>query len=224
MRILLVEDNVDLADAIVRRMRRSGHAVDWQHDGVGAASVLRYQSFDLVVLDIGLPRLDGLSLLGDLRERGDATPVLMLTARDGIEDRVNALDVGADDYLAKPFDFREFEARCRVLLRRSRGQATAAVQVGGLVFDSAAHTVQVDGVALELPNREFRLLEILLGRLDQVVSKDEIAKGLFGFDDEAGPNAIELYIGRLRKKLGDAAPLRITTVRGVGYKAETATP
>lgn len=224
MRILLVEDNVDLADAIVRRMRRSGHAVDWQHDGVGAASVLRYQSFDLVVLDIGLPRLDGLSLLGDLRERGDATPVLMLTARDGIEDRVNALDVGADDYLAKPFDFREFEARCRVLLRRSRGQATAAVQVGGLVFDSAAHTVQVDGVALELPNREFRLLEILLGRLDQVVSKDEIAKGLFGFDDEAGPNAIELYIGRLRKKLGDAAPLRIITVRGVGYKAETATP
>lgn len=221
MRILLVEDNVDLADAIVRRMRRSGHAVDWQHDGMGAASVLRYQGFDLVVLDIGLPRLDGLSLLGDLRERGDATPVLMLTARDGIEDRVHALDVGADDYLAKPFDFREFEARCRVLLRRSRGQATAAVQVGALVFDSAAHTVQIDGSPIELPNREFRLLEILLGRLEQVVSKDEIAKGLFGFDDEAGPNAIELYIGRLRRKLGEA-PLRIVTVRGAGYKAERA--
>lgn len=224
MRLLLVEDNEDLADAIVRRMRRSGHAVDWQRDGLGAASVLRYQAFDLVVLDIGLPRMDGLTVLGELRERGDATPVLMLTARDGIEDRVHALDVRADDYLAKPFDFREFEARCRVLLRRSRGQATAAVQVGTLVFDAAAHTVHVDGVALELPNREFRLLEILLGRLEQVVSKDEIAKGLFGFDDEAGPNAIELYIGRLRRKLGEHGPLRITTVRGVGYKAEAAAP
>ncbi len=224
MRLLLVEDNEDLADAIVRRMRRSGHAVDWQRDGLGAASVLRYQAFDLVVLDIGLPRMDGLTVLGELRERGDATPVLMLTARDGIEDRVHALDVGADDYLAKPFDFREFEARCRVLLRRSRGQATAAIQVGTLVFDAAAHTVHVDGVALELPNREFRLLEILLGRLEQVVSKDEIAKGLFGFDDEAGPNAIELYIGRLRRKLGEHGPLRITTVRGVGYKAEAAAP
>jgi len=116
MRLLLVEDNPDLADAIIRRMRRSGHAVDWQADGLAAASVLRYQSFDLVVLDIGLPKLDGLRVLAGMRERGDSTPVLMLTARDGIEDRVQALDVGADDYLGKPFDFREFEARCRVLL------------------------------------------------------------------------------------------------------------
>ena len=157
MRILLVEDNADLADAIVRRMRRDGHALDWQSDGLKAASVLRYQSFDLIVLDIGLPRLSGLGLLAGLRERGDATPVLMLTARDGIEDRVQALDAGADDYLAKPFDFREFEARCRVLLRRNRGQASAIVQIGGFAFDSGAHRVSLDGDAIELPNREFRL-------------------------------------------------------------------
>jgi two-component system response regulator TctD len=219
MRILVVEDNADLADAIVRRLRRDGHAVDWQADGLGAASVLRYQSFDLLVLDIELPRLNGLRLLTDLRERGNATPVLMLTARDGIEDRVKALDVGADDYLGKPFDFREFEARCRVLLRRNRGQASEVVQLGTLVFDNAAHRVSIDGETIELPNREYRLLEILIGRLGQVVRKEEIGKGLFGFDDEAGPNAIELYVGRLRRKLADA-PVRIVTVRGAGYMIE----
>ncbi|RXR07078.1 response regulator transcription factor [Pseudoxanthomonas composti] len=221
MRILLVEDNADLADAIVRRMRRSGHAVDWQADGTRAAGVLRYASYDLVVLDIGLPGQDGMRVLSGLRGRGDDTPVLMLTARDGIEDRVAALDVGADDYLAKPFDFREFEARCRVLLRRSRGQASAALQIGTLTFDSAAHRVTLDGQALELPNREFRLLEILLGKLGQVVSKEEIGNGLYGFDDTSGPNAIELYVGRLRKRLGER-PLRIVTVRGAGYRAEAA--
>ena len=193
--------------------------MDWQSDGLKADSVLRYQSFDLIVLDIGLPRLDGLGLLAGLRDRGDATPVLMLTARDGIDDRVRALDSGADDYLSKPFDFREFEARCRVLLRRNRGQAAAVVQVGGFAFDAGAHRVTLDGEAVELPNREFRLLEILIGKLGQVVSKDEIGNGLFGFDDEAGPNAIELYVGRLRKKLA-AAPLRIVTVRGAGYMIE----
>jgi two-component system response regulator TctD len=219
VRILLVEDNADLADAIVRRMRRDGHAVDWQSDGLQAANVLRYQAFDLIVLDIGLPRLNGLGLLAGLRERGDTTPVLMLTARDGIEDRVKALDSGADDYLSKPFDFREFEARCRVLLRRNRGQAAGVVQIGALSFDAGAHRVTLDGEAIEVPNREFRLLEILIGKLGQVVSKDEIGNGLFGFDDEAGPNAIELYVGRLRKRLA-AAPLRIVTVRGAGYLIE----
>jgi two-component system response regulator TctD len=216
MRILLVEDNADLADAIVRRMRRDGHALDWQSDGLGAASVLRYQRFDLVVLDIGLPRMSGLALLAGMRDRGDTTPVLMLTARDSIEDRVKALDVGADDYLAKPFDFREFDARCRVLFRRNRGHASEAVKVGGLAFDNATHRVTVDGRPVELPNREYRLLEILIGRAGQVVSKDEIANRLFNFDDEAGPNAIELYVARLRKKLASAS-LRIVTVRGVGY-------
>jgi len=172
-----------------------------------------------VILDIGLPTLDGLSILGHLRNRGDTTPVLMLTARDGIEDRVEALDVGADDYLGKPFDFRELEARCRVLLRRSHTQPSAIIQIGGFCFDDAAHRVSLDGAPINLPNREYRLLEILLRRLGQTVSKDEIGNGLFGFDDEAGPNAIELYIARLRRKLTNA-PLTITTVRGVGYLME----
>jgi two-component system response regulator TctD len=216
MRILLVEDNADLADAVLRRMRRDGHAIDWQSDGLSAASVLRYQRFDLVVLDIGLPRMSGLVLLGGMRDRGDTTPVLMLTARDGIEDRVKALDVGADDYLGKPFDFREFDARCRVLFRRNRGHASEMMQVGGLSFDNAAHRVTLAGRPVDLPNREYRLLEILIGRVGQVVSKDEIAHHLFNFDDEAGPNAIELYVARLRKKIASAS-LSITTVRGAGY-------
>ena len=221
MRILLVEDNDGLAGAIAHRMRRDGHALDWQCDGVAAASVLRYQRFDLVVLDIGLPRMSGLDLLAGLRERGDTTPVLVLSARDGIEDRIHALDVGADDYLGKPFDLRELDARCRVLLRRKRGQACELVQIGGVAFDNAARRVTLDGSAVELPKREYRLLEILIGRVGQVVSKGEIANGLFGFDDEAGPNAIELYVARLRKKLVGAR-LRIVTARGVGYMIEAA--
>jgi len=219
MRLLLIEDNPDLADAIIRRMRRIGHAVDWQSDGQAALRVLSYERFDLVILDIGLPTLDGISILTQLRARGDTTPVLMLTARDGIEDRVQALDVGADDYLGKPFDFRELEARCRVLLRRRHGQPSAEIRIGGFVFDDAAHRVSLNGEQIELPNREYRLLEILIRRLGQAVSKDEIGNGLFGFDDDTGPNAIELYIARLRRKLMDA-PLTITTVRGVGYLME----
>ncbi|MGO4222289.1 response regulator [Lysobacter sp. TAF61] len=219
MRILLVDDNADLANMIVGRLRREGHALDWQSDGLSAARVLRYQRFDLVVLDVGLPRLSGLELLGRLRERGDGTPVLVLTASAAIEARVNALDLGADDFLCKPFDLREFDARCRALLRRSRGRASEVLRIGGLDIDNAARRVTIDGQDIKLPNREYRLLEILLGRVGRVVSKGEIGNGLFGFDDEAGPNAIELYVGRLRRKLA-AAPLRIVTVRGVGYRAE----
>ncbi len=220
MRILLVEDNPDLASAITRRLRRSGHAVDWQHDGVTAASVLRYQRFDLVILGIVLPRLDGMRLLQGMRRRGDVTPVLMLSPHDDVEDRVRALDVGADDCLGKPFDFREFEARCRVLLRRHRRPASERMRIGGFVFDNAARRVSLHGATLDLPNREYRLLEILIGRMGQVVGKDEIGNGLFGFDDEAGPNAIELYVARLRRKLA-GSPLRITTVRGSGYLLES---
>ena len=219
MRILLVEDDPDLAEAVVRRLRRQGHAVDWQGDGRKAYEVLGYTPFDLVLLDIGLPGMDGLSLLAQLRRLGNKTPVLMLTARSDIEDRVNALDEGADDYLDKPFDFRELDARCRALLRRPQGQVAGRWEVGGLVIDSAARRVSLLGAELELPHREYSLLEILVGRLGRVVSKDDIASRLFNFDEDVGLNAIEVYVGRLRKKLV-ASGLRIATVRSVGYRAD----
>lgn len=218
MRILLVEDTADLADAIVRRLRRSGHAVDWEADGEAAQDLLRHQTYDLVILDIMLPGRDGFAILKGLRARGDPTPVLVLTARSEIEDRVGALDVGADDYLPKPFDFRELEARCRALLRRRQGIATSVTSYGNLTFDRAARTVTIDGVAVDLPNREYRMLEIFLGSIGRVLTKDEIASQLFGFDDEAGPNAIELYVARLRKKLRNT-PVTIRTLRGLGYMA-----
>lgn len=218
MRILVVEDDPDLGDAIVRRLSRDGHAVDWLQDGEGADDVLRYQAYDLIVLDIGLPGLDGIAVLHALRKRGGRTPVLMLTARSNIEDRVSALDVGADDYLPKPFDFREFDARCRALLRRSQGLATSTTTIGKLVFDRSAKCARLNDIQIHLPNREYRLLEIFMGNLGRMLSKEQIAAQLFDFDDEASGNAIELYVGRLRRKLGGAMTIR--TMRGLGYIAE----
>ena len=218
MRILVVEDDVDLGDAVQRRLRRDGYAVDWQRDGQSADEVLRYQNYELVVLDIGLPRRDGFSVLRSIRSRVERTPVLMLTARSEIEDRVGALDVGADDFLSKPFDFREFDARCRALLRRSQGIASSVTTLGELVFDRSAKTVTVGNTLLDLPRREYRLLEILIGNLGRVLSKDDISSQLFDFDDEAGTNAIEVYVGRLRRKLRNT--LNIRTMRGLGYVAE----
>jgi two-component system, OmpR family, response regulator TctD len=221
MRILVVEDDPDLGDAVQRRLRREGYAVDLEQDGEGADELLRQHAYKVIVLDIGLPKKDGFSVLRALRNRGDRTPVLMLTARSDIEDRVGALDVGADDYLSKPFDFREFDARCRALLRRSQGLASGVTVLGTLVFDRGAKTAKLGDVPLSLPNREYRLLEIFVGNLGRVLSKDQIASQLFGFDDEAGVNAIELYVGRLRRKLGTA--LTIRTMRGMGYVAEAST-
>ena len=198
MRILVIEDDEDLADAIVRRLRRLGHAVDWQNDGLSADGVLQYESFDLVILDIGLPRMSGFDILHRLRDRGSKIPVLALTARIDIEDRVHALDTGADDYLAKPFDFRELEAR-RALLRRPSAQAAGVQRFGDLVIDSAARLLTLAGQRIELPKREYSLLEILLAGMNRAVSKDEIANKLFAFDDDAAPNAIEVYIARLRR-------------------------
>jgi two-component system response regulator TctD len=218
VRILIVEDDRDLGDALLRQLRREGHAVDWQSHGAAAAEILRYQQYELIVLDIGLPGSDGFQILKGLRSRGVRTPVLMLTARSAVEDRVTALDVGADDYLAKPFDFREFYARCRALMRRTQGIASGVTTVGRLVFDRGAKLVAIGDTQLSLPNREFRLLEIFVGNLGKSLSKEQIAAQLFDFDDDAGENAIELYVGRLRRKLGDALVIR--TIRGMGYLAE----
>lgn len=219
MRFFVVEDDPDLGDALVRHLRNDGHAADLAVDGQEAYEILQYQDYELIVLDIGLPFRDGFSLLKSLRNRGDLTPVLMLTARSAIEDRIDALDVGADDYLSKPFDFREFDARCRSLLRRSQGAASNITTVGDLVFDRSAKTARLASETLILPNREYRLLEIFLANLGRVLSKEQIAAQLFDFGDEAGDNAIELYVGRLRKKLGDES-LMIRTQRGFGYLAE----
>jgi two-component system response regulator TctD len=218
VRILVVEDDPDLGDALVQRLRREGHAVDWEQNGEAADDILQYQQYEVILLDIGLPGMDGFAILRALRRRGSRTPVLMLTARSEIRDRVGALDVGADDYLSKPFDFREFDARCRALLRRSQGSASNITRVGRLTFDRANKVAQIGDTQLRLPNRELRLLEIFLANVGRVVSKDQIASQLFEFDDEAGPNAIELYVCRLRQKLDPA--LTIRTIRRLGYIAE----
>lgn len=217
MRILIVEDDHELGEVLQRRLRHEGHAVDWQSDGLEAEEVIAYQTYDLIVMDIGLPGKSGTEILRHMRRADNLTPVLMLTARSEIDDRVNALDAGADDYLAKPFDFREFYARCRAMLRRSRGIASDRTVIGDLVFDRSAKIVHLGKTRLTLPMREFRLLEIFLANLDRVLSKDQIASQLFDFDSEAGTTAIELYVGRLRKKL--AGGIQIQTMRGIGYVA-----
>lgn len=218
MRLLVIEDDKHLGIAVSDCLRQDGYAVDWERDGARAEEILRYQSYDVIVVDIGLPSLDGISILKAIRSRGDKTPVLVLTARSAIDDRIDALDLGADDYLAKPFDVREFLARCRALLRRSKGGASDRIELRGLVFDGIAKTVKVNDTQILLPNREFRLLELLLRGMGRVLDKDQIAAQLFDFDHETGPNAIEVYVARLRKKLSGA--IEIKTVRGLGYVLE----
>ena len=199
----------------MRRLRRLGHAVDWQNDGLSADGVLQYESFDLVILDIGLPRMSGFDILHRLRDRGSKIPVLALTARIDIEDRVHALDTGADDYRQALRLPRTGGALPR-LLRRPSAQAAGVQRFGDLVIDSAARLLTLAGQRIELPKREYSLLEILLAGMNRAVSKDEIANKLFAFDDDAAPNAIEVYIARLRRKL-EGSPLRIETRRGTGY-------
>ena len=223
MRILIVEDTCDLADAIAGRLRKLGHAVDTVEDGEEADELLRREQYHLVVLDLMLPGIGGKEVLSRLRRRHTRTPVLVLTARSGVDDKVGLLDQGADDYLVKPFDFRELEARCRALLRRPQGMAASAVEFGNLVFDNGAKRVSVDGAAVELSAREFRLLELLLANLDRVLSKDALLDQLFGLDGAVAPNAVELYVSRLRRKLERSA-VKIRTLRGLGYVTELVAP
>jgi len=219
MRILVVEDTEDLADAIVRRLRKLGYAVDWAADGVEAEELLRQESYQLVILDIMLPGIDGQTLLTKLRQRRDHTPVLVVTARSQVNVKVDLLDLGADDFIVKPFDLRELEARCRALLRRSHGIVASKAQFGNLTFDMAAKRVSVDGQAIELGSREFRLLELFLTNLGSVMAKDDLMNRLFSLDQATAPNAIELYVSRLRRKL-EGTSVEIRTVRGLGYVAE----
>lgn len=217
MRILLIEDTSDVGEAIVARFVRSGHAVDWEADGQAAAEILDFTNYDLVILDIMLPGLDGFSILKHLRSKQSRTPVLVLTARSEVEDRVSALDLGADDYLVKPFDFRELEARARVLLRRREGNTTNVLACGDIMIDRNVRVVRIGNREVGLKRRELTLLEILASRPGKVFSKDELLDQLFGFDEAPGPNAIELYVGRLRRKL-EGAQAEIRTIRGLGYQ------
>ncbi|MDH3713568.1 MAG: response regulator transcription factor [Gammaproteobacteria bacterium] len=216
MRILLIEDDRDLAEGLRRALEQSGYTVDWIADGERANAVLKTDDFDLVVLDLGLPRLDGLSVLRQLRAREKHIPVLITTASDSVEARVKGLDLGADDYLGKPFELTELEARVRALLRRSQGRSTGELRAGNLLLDTNARRASIAAVPLDLPRRELCLLEILMTRMGKVVSKEQIASQLFSFDDEVSPNTIEIYVSRLRKKLAPAGP-GIDTVRGLGY-------
>ncbi len=217
MRILVVEDVADVGEAIVASLERIGHTVDWERNGGEADALLLAQAYDLVVLDVMLPELDGFAILKRLRQRKKATPVLVLTARSQIEDRVSALDLGADDYLVKPFDFRELEARVRALLRRKSGSATNLIEIGGLALDQASRNATLHGRPLDLTRRELTILEILAARPGRIFGKDELIDQLFGFEDEPSENAIEQYIARLRRKIAGASA-EIRTLRGLGYQ------
>jgi len=216
MRILLVEDNEDLGEAIEKRLRNAGHSVEWVKDGANVVSTAESDQFDAVALDLMLPNRDGIGLIAELRKRKFNAPILVITARSEIDDKVSLLDLGADDYLVKPFDLRELEARLRALLRRTGGQASSTIAIGNLELDLAALSVSVDGKALELGRREFRLLEILVAHVGKVVPKERLMNQLFNFDESVSINALELHISRLRKKL-DGANVEIGTLRGVGY-------
>jgi two-component system OmpR family response regulator len=216
MRILVVEDDAVLAAALTRALNQSAYAVDLVGDGEAANDALAGTTYDLVVLDLALPRVDGLSVLRRLRDRRSTTPVLILTARDTLEDRVTGLDLGADDYLTKPFDLPELEARVRALIRRAHGNAGLELVHGRLRLDVAARRLFFDDQAIELPARELALIELLLARQGRVVSKEQMIDHLFGFGDDVGSNAIEVYVHRVRRKL-EPLGIEIRTVRGMGY-------
>jgi two-component system OmpR family response regulator/two-component system response regulator QseB len=214
MRILLVEDDPLLGDGLQVGLRQTGFDVDWTRDGIAARVALTTQPYAAVVLDLGLPRLDGLELLRGLRASGIKVPVLILTARDALEDRVKGLDGGADDYVVKPIDLQELAARLRALVRRSKGEAAGTLRVGDVELEPAARTVTFRGDCVELQPREFALLQELMLNAGRVLSREQLQDRLYAWGEEIGSNAVEVHVHHLRRKL--AADV-IRTVRGVGY-------
>ena len=220
LRLLLVEDDAPLADGLANSLRQSGYSVDWSANGRAADAALMTREYDLVILDLSLPGLDGFEVLRRLRAQNKPLPVLILSARDASAERVRGLDSGADDYLTKPFDLEELEARVRALIRRSQGIASAVVGCAGLSLDTKARRVLNKGEAVELTGREYALLELLVLRAGHVVSKQQIAESLCEWGDEISPGAIEIHIHRVRKKI-DGAGVALRTLRGFGYMLET---
>lgn len=219
MRFLLIEDNVELGRAIVERLSLDGHVVDQAKSLAEARDHCATADYDLILLDIMLPDGDGRTFLAEHRAREEATPVIVLTARSEVSDRVGVLDLGADDYIVKPFDFAEFEARCRAVLRRRGGVAGNRVTRGDLTFDTLAGTLHVGGDDIQLRNRELRLFEIFVNSPGQIFSKSKLVDRLFSYDEDVSENAIEVYVARLRKHLTQSSA-NIVTVRGLGYKLE----
>jgi len=219
MRILLVEDHVQLSQSIAQALKAAGLTVDVLHDGVAADLALASEDYAMAILDVGLPRLDGFEVLARLRDRGRNLPVLMLTARSDVKDRVHGLNLGADDYLAKPFELSELEARVKALLRRTLLGGERQQRCGALVYDLEARRFSIGDVALVLTSREQSVLEALIARPGRVMSKEQLAAQVFGLDEDASAEAIEIYIHRLRKKL-DGQGVAIVTFRGLGYLLE----
>lgn len=214
MRVLVVEDDPLLGDGIRAGLAQSGFATDWVRDGMAAQLALDSGSPDAVVLDLGLPRLAGLELLRRLRAAGNKTPVVIVTARDAVEDRIKGLDSGADDYVVKPFDLQELAARLRALIRRAAGEASPLVRIGEVELDPAARRVRFRGAPVELPAREFALLHALMLSAGRVLTREQLAERLYAWGEEVESNAIDVHVHHLRRKL---APQVIRTVRGVGY-------
>ncbi|WP_406645002.1 response regulator transcription factor [Aliisedimentitalea scapharcae] len=219
MKFLLIEDNQELANAVSSRMRLDGHVVDHAANLDDASGFVAAGEYDLILLDIMLPDGDGRDFLKRHRASDLDTPVIVLTARSQVSDRIGSLDLGADDYVTKPFDHAELEARCRAVLRRRTGNAKTTIEMGGIVFDPVAGRLTVAGMLVNLRNRELRLLEIFLNAPGQIFSKSKLADRLFSYDDDVSENAIEVYIGRLRKLLS-ASDIEITTLRGLGYRLD----
>ena len=221
MRLLLVEDDTMIGESVLDLLRDEGYAVDWVKDGEVALSVLADESYDLIILDLGLPKCDGLTVLRTLRDRKNRTPVLVATARDAIAQRIEGLDTGADDYIVKPYDMGEVLARIRSLVRRSVGRAEPVYEFAGVSIDPATHELKVDGQAVVVSAREWAILEMLLARPGVVLSRKQLEERLYSWKDGVNSNAIEVHIHSLRKKIG--AEL-IQNVRGVGYMISKGSP
>ena len=215
MRLLVVEDDSMIGSALQALLAKDGHAVDWAEDGASASTALRTNTYDLVVLDLGLPRVDGLVVLRDMRARGDRTPVIVATARDAVQARISGLDAGADDYVIKPYDYDELSARIRAQLRRAHGQGRSQYALDDIELDLKHRVARKAGAIVDLTAREWAILEPLVLRPGSVLSREQLEDKLFGWGHEVASNAVEVYVHGIRKKLGQQV---VQNIRGLGYK------